>query len=82
MELTEKDHFVLGGILHNARMEECFGAWEMSCRPVWPKTFKEFRGQYQAGQSWIDQACAQAKAIASLLDREYLTDMVSITLNT
>lgn len=56
--------FRVGGILHEARMEECFGKSEFSFRKKWPSTIKEFRGQMMNGQSWIDVAVAQVRALA------------------
>lgn len=62
--------FKVGKILHEARMEECYGKMQISTRKVWPETFKDFRGQRMAGQPWIDVAVAQVRALlkAGLID--------------
>ena len=65
-QITE-DLYLLAGILHEARMKECYGNWAMTCRVRWPATFKEFREQQQAGQSWIDIGLATARAAYPLL---------------
>lgn len=55
--------FRIGGILHEARMQECYGKTNFSARKQWPATFKEFRGQRHDGQPWIDVAIAQVRAL-------------------
>lgn len=65
--MTDEDLFRIGGILHEARMVECYGTAQLSSRKAWPATLKEFRGQRQIGQSWVDVAIAQARAIAPYL---------------
>ncbi|HXJ94231.1 MAG TPA: hypothetical protein VMT20_15390 [Terriglobia bacterium] len=63
-EISDYRLYLLGRLLHESRMKECYGNWQMYTRPKWPATFKEYRAQQQAGQSWIDQAIAQVRAIA------------------
>lgn len=55
--------FRVGGILHGARMNECYGGLDISSRKKWPATLKDFRGQAHEGQPWIDVAVAQVKAL-------------------
>lgn len=55
--------FRIGGILHEARMEECYGKMNVSSRKKWPETFKDFRRQRMDGQPWIDVAIAQVRAL-------------------
>lgn len=71
-EIPEMHLYILGGVLHEARMKECYGNWQMHTRPKWPATFKEYRAQQQAGQSWIDQAIAQVRAIYQHVDFDKL----------
>lgn len=65
--MTDEELFRIGGLLHEARMMECYGNSHISSRKAWPATFKDFRGQRQIGQPWIDVAIAQARAIEHLL---------------
>lgn len=62
-ELPIEELYRLGGVLHEARMAECYGNMQISSRKAWPATLKEFRRQYQTGQPWIDVAVAQAKSV-------------------
>lgn len=65
MNITDEAYFHIGGILHEARMKECYGNMQTSSRRVWPNTLKEFRTQRHHGQPWIDVACAQVKALVA-----------------
>lgn len=56
-------YFHLGGVLHEARMAECYGGMQISARRKWPATIKDFRAQRQTGQPWIDVAIAQVRAL-------------------
>lgn len=62
-DISNEVLFRVGGILHEARMVEAFGNADFSFRKKWPATLKEFRGQMMAGQSWIDFAVAQVRAL-------------------
>lgn len=55
--------FRIGGILHEARMSECYGKMDIASRKRWPETFKDFRRQRMDGQPWIDVAIAQVRAL-------------------
>ena len=55
--------FRVGGILHEARMRECYGKMNISSRKKWPDTLRDFRGQRMNGQPWIDVAIAQVRAL-------------------
>jgi hypothetical protein len=55
--------FRIGKVLHEARMQECYGALQLSARKAWPETFKDFRRQRMDGQPWIDVAIAQVRAL-------------------
>lgn len=66
MEPTDQEYWYTGGLLHEARMKECYGDWYPSWRAVWPENVKEFRRQRHAGQPWIDVACAQVRALRTL----------------
>lgn len=70
-ELSDEELYHLAGIIHEARMADCFGSWDSVYREVWPKTFKSFRGIQQAGQLWIDIAMAQAKAVAPYVETPF-----------
>lgn len=59
----ESIYFTIGGILHEARMQECYGNLRIQSRNAWPTTLKEFRTQRHLGQPWIDVAIAQVKAL-------------------
>lgn len=61
--VSEDDMFRIGGILHEARMRECYGDGRLSSRRDWPATLKDFTRQRHAGQPWIDCAVAQVKAM-------------------
>ena len=63
MNDSDEVFFRVGGILHEARMEECYGKMQISTRQKWPETFKDFRRQRMAGQPWIDVAIAQVRAL-------------------
>ena len=63
MDASNDVLFRVGGILHEARMTECYGKLQMSSRRAWPATVKEFRGQRIDGQPWIDVAVAQVHAL-------------------
>lgn len=63
MNLPDELLYRVGGILHNARMQECYGNWHPSWRAKWPSSLKEFRRQMMAGQPWIDVANAQTRAL-------------------
>jgi hypothetical protein len=63
VEISDETLFQIGGLLHEARMTECYGNSEISSRTKWPSTFKDFRAQRQAGQPWIDVAIAQVRAL-------------------
>lgn len=69
---TVYELFQLAGIIHEARMKECYGNWNTALRQAWPKDFKEYRTQQQAGQSWITIAVAQAHAVYPLLRADAL----------
>lgn len=62
-EVSNRVLFHVGGILHEARMLECYGNMQISTRRKWPSTLKEFRGQQMAGQPWIDVAITQVRAL-------------------
>jgi hypothetical protein len=64
IEPGDEVFFRVGAILHEARMEECYGKLDSTSRKKWPETFKEFRRQRMAGQPWIDVAVAQVRALA------------------
>jgi len=66
-EFSDEELYHLAGIIHETRMTECYGNWSSCYRTVWPSSFKEFRAQQQAGQSWIDIAMAQARAVAKFM---------------
>lgn len=70
--MTEEQVYILGGIIPEARMKECYGNWTTVLRTKWPATYKEFRGEYQEGQSWITIAIAQARALEPFVDVEKL----------
>lgn len=55
--------FHVGGLLHEARMRECYGEMQISTRRAWPTTIKDFRRQQMDGQPWIDVAIAQVRAL-------------------
>ncbi len=55
--------FRIGGILHESRMDECYGKTQASFRKKWPETLKDFRAQRMAGQPWIDVAVAQVRGL-------------------
>lgn len=62
-DIGDEVFYRVGGILHEARMCECYGNAEISSRKKWPETFKDFRGQRHDGQPWIDVAIAQVRAL-------------------
>lgn len=62
-DIGDEVFFRVGGILHEARMRECYGNMQISSRMKWPETFKDFRGQRHDGQPWIDVAIAQVRAL-------------------
>lgn len=64
MNLADETLFTVGGILHEARMTECYGKLQMASRQKWPTTLKNFRAQRMDGQPWIDVAIAQVRALA------------------
>lgn len=70
--MTDEQLFHIAGILHEARMRECYGNMTTSSRKPWPATYKEFREQRTITQPWIDVAVEQAKALdaAGLLNME------------
>lgn len=71
--------FRIGGILHEARMDECYGKMDIGSRKKWPETFKDFRRQRMDGQPWIDVAIAQVRALikAGLIQPSAIGDPVS-----
>ena len=50
-------------ILHEARMRECYGNWDLPCRFHWPETREQWEYYQHNPHSAILQAVAQAKAI-------------------
>lgn len=70
-DIGDEVFFRVGRILHEARMDECYGKMDISSRKKWPETFKDFRGQRMDGQPWIDVAIAQVRALikAGLIPR-------------
>lgn len=73
-DISNETLFRIGGILHEARMEECYGSMQISSRRKWPETIKDFRRQQMDGQPWIDVAIAQVRA---LVKNGLITDAVS-----
>ncbi len=63
-DISDEVLFRVGGILHEARMRECYGEMQISSRRAWPETVKDYRRQQMAGQPWIDVAIAQVRALA------------------
>jgi len=63
VRISDEVLFRIGGILHEARMQECYGSAQLSSRRAWPATLKDFRRQQMAGQPWIDVAIAQVRAL-------------------
>ena len=51
-------------ILHEARMKECFGNWDLPSRFKWPATREQWEHYQHNPHSAVLQALAQAKAIA------------------
>ena len=70
--MTEEEFYFIGGILHEARMKECYGNMQISSRVAWPATMKEFRAARTIGQPHIDVAVAQAKALEPYLVKDVL----------
>jgi hypothetical protein len=62
-DLTDEVLFSVGRVLHESRMRECYGGWQISTRRAWPATVKDFRRELHIGQPWIDVAIAQARAL-------------------
>lgn len=61
--ITNDVLFRIGGLLHEARMLECYGDMQTTSRRAWPPTIKDFRRQQMDGQPWIDVAIAQVRAL-------------------
>lgn len=53
----------LAALLHEARMQECYGNWQLPSRFKWPQTREEWAFYQHNPHSAIDQAMAQAKAM-------------------
>jgi hypothetical protein len=62
-DISDDTFFKVGGVLHEARMQECYGTMQISTRRTWPATIKDYRRQQMAGQPWIDVAIAQVRAL-------------------
>ena len=60
---SDEVFFRVGRLLHEARMDECYGKMQIASRKKWPETFKDFRRQRMDGQTWIDVAIAQVRAL-------------------
>lgn len=66
--MPDEDEFYIVGMLHEARMLECYGKrFFPPYRERWSAAFKEYRGRKQAGQAYIDMAVAQAKKLTSYM---------------
>lgn len=53
----------LAGLLHEARMQECYGNWDLPHRFRWPKTREQWTHYQHNPHSQVEQALAQAKAM-------------------
>lgn len=62
-EISDEVLFRVGGVLHEARMTECYGKMQITSRREWPADLKDYRRQQMAGQPWIDVAIAQVRAL-------------------
>jgi hypothetical protein len=73
--MTEVEILRLARVIHMARVEECsfkrhpgYTGYEATlARMPWPEDRKEAARLIQAGQSWMDLAIAQARAVARAL---------------
>jgi hypothetical protein len=80
MNMTEPGDevfFRVGGILHEARMEECYGKMEISTRRKWPETFKDFRRQRMDGQPSKPEVAGSIPAERASCPRRPVKETVS-----
>lgn len=57
----------LAAKLHEARMVECYGNWDLPSRFAWPTTREGWQHYQHHPHSAILQALAQAKDVAPLM---------------
>jgi hypothetical protein len=50
-------------VLHEARMQECYGNWQLPSRFRWPETREQWEHYQHNPHSAVLQALAQAKAV-------------------
>ena len=55
-------------LLHEARMQECYGNWDLPCRLRWPETRERWEYYQHHPHSAVLQALAQAKAVAQAIE--------------
>lgn len=73
--MSETEILALARVIHMARVKECsfkghpgYSGYEATlARMPWPEDRKEATRLIQAGQSWMDLAIAQARAVAKAL---------------
>lgn len=53
----------LAALLHEARMRECYGNWQLACRFKWPETRDGWVRYQHHPHAQVEQALAQAKAM-------------------
>ena len=65
-----KDIYEIAQIIYDAKKEDAWGNWQSEYRGKWPETGKELRTRLHHGDTSLEFAIAQAKAVKKYLTKE------------